>query len=457
MIVVVLEWAVVVGLSVAWLAVVGVFHLARRPPEPKPGPPTLDLPGDEPPAVVNLLTHRFRVTRDAVPATLLDLASRRWVELEHHGPERYVCRLRSEGRGALTDYEKRVLELLRKRAAGGIVPTEALTTGPKDESKLWWAKFTRDVIADSKRRGLSRDLLDKRAFVVLWVLSLPAAVLVGTITDGEPALAYAGVAAFLLSAVYARHPQRETPEGLAAGSRWLGVGEALRENDEFARQPPLAVALWERYLSYGAALGIAPGAVRPIPMGAESDRTAWSAYGGRWREVRVWYWTPPFPFERGESPRSALLRGLLIGGIGVAILYFLVRLADGIGRDDLDSDWRVWLIVIGVVGIPAVMALAGAIQTIRALIDLTTTREVTGQIVRLRRFGGEESGWRYHIAIDDGKATRIWAWPIRPELYERLEQGQVVTAIVTPNLKYVREVRPAAAHAETRQYAEPAL
>src|SRR5437879_3394694 len=44
------------------------------------GPATPDL-GEEPPAVVNLLAHQDRVTVDAAEATLLDLASRRIVEL----------------------------------------------------------------------------------------------------------------------------------------------------------------------------------------------------------------------------------------------------------------------------------------------------------------------------------------------------------------------------------------
>src|SRR6185369_1581117 len=137
-----------------------------------PGPPTLDL-GPEPPAVANLLVHDFRVTQDAVPATLLDLAARRLVEIEEREPGSYVCRLEQRADTGLTSYEQRVMELLRSRASGGIVPAQALTTGPKEQSKGWWKGFEKDVIGDAQQRGLCLDILDKRTF--LWLSAAAAA------------------------------------------------------------------------------------------------------------------------------------------------------------------------------------------------------------------------------------------------------------------------------------------
>ena len=62
--------AAVGATTLAWLAAVAVVYLRRRPNRPSTGPPTLEL-GPEPPAVANFLVHDFRVTREAVPATLL--------------------------------------------------------------------------------------------------------------------------------------------------------------------------------------------------------------------------------------------------------------------------------------------------------------------------------------------------------------------------------------------------
>jgi hypothetical protein len=45
-----------------------------------------------------------------------------------------------------------------------------------------------------------------------------------------------------------------------------------------------SMAIWDRYLGYGAALGVATAAVHALPMGAEDDHRAWSALedGGGW-------------------------------------------------------------------------------------------------------------------------------------------------------------------------------
>ena len=79
--------------GVAWLAAAGLVFLARRPPEPPIGPRTLEL-GPEPPAVANFLVNDFRVTDDAVPATLIDLAARNVLDVEERGPGVFYVRLR---------------------------------------------------------------------------------------------------------------------------------------------------------------------------------------------------------------------------------------------------------------------------------------------------------------------------------------------------------------------------
>src|SRR5205807_4071964 len=80
----------------------------------------------------------------------------------------------------LTPYEKQVYEHVRGLASGGVVPCEALTTGPQDESSRWWKRFRTSVSTDARDRGLSRPRWARAHLLVLGVLgTAPAALTAG--------------------------------------------------------------------------------------------------------------------------------------------------------------------------------------------------------------------------------------------------------------------------------------
>ena len=388
------------------------------------GPRTLDL-GPEPPAVANFLVHGFRVTDDAVPATLIDLAARNVVDIEQRGPGVFYVRLRPTGEAPITAYERRVVEHLDRVAQNGVVPADALTTGPQHESARWRRGFVSAVVSDAQSRGLSREALAGAVFTGLTgAAAIPALLAWAAWEAGAGAAVFvAGVA--LLGWIRKRHPQRETPAGMDAASRWLGVRAELAENPVFATHSPLQVEIWDRLLAYGAALGVASGASRPLPMGVESDTEAWSAYSGQWRRVRISYprrWPPGW----GADPVVALLVGLaVVVGAGV-ILYVS-------GPSFLDAG------VFGVVPFVAacIAVVLGAAMVVMAAADWRTAVEVTGQIIRLRTFGDDKK-LRHYVAVDDGESDTIRAWKVSRARYEGLEQGEVITARLTRNLCCVR-------------------
>jgi len=416
-----------------WLLAAAAIRFARRPREPEFEAPTLEL-GPEPPALANLLASDFRVTPDAVPATLLDLAARGVVEIERVDVDTYQCRLRATAGETHTDYEHRVLELLRKRASDGIVPAQALTTGPAEEASRWWKAFVREVVADSQNRGLSRDIWDRRTIIALAVIAALPTLLSGLAFGFRGAAGYAAGTAFVLASMSSRHRQRDTPAGLAAASRWAAVREALEQDEAFPAQPPIAVALWERLLPYGAALGVAAGAIRPIPMGAESDRRAWSSYGGRWRQVDIRY-PRLLPPGWGVHPLAALFGAVLVGGAAVFVLSVAASVVSSFG----DLSRAGVLVVSAFFAVLSAIVLGAAVLAVRAVPDLWSTREVTGEVLRLRDRGSDKQP-RHYVAVYDGTSRAIRAWRIKPEVYATLEQYEVVAALVTRHLGYVRSI-----------------
>jgi Predicted membrane protein (DUF2207) len=167
-----------VAAIVLWLVLLLAAAFATRPREVDPAPATMEL-GEESPAVVDLLTSDWRVTPDAVPATLLDLAARGFVDLDQHGEGRTVCRVRRTDGGGLALYERMVLDHAARLAVDGVVPAAALTTGPQDASAGWWRSFKDAVVDDARARGLTRDRWSRPVERLLQVAALlPAGVAV---------------------------------------------------------------------------------------------------------------------------------------------------------------------------------------------------------------------------------------------------------------------------------------
>ena len=463
-------WLVAAGGAALWAALLGAVALATRCRNVKPGPPTLDLGGPEPPAVVNLITDDWRLGHEAVPATLLDLAARRLLAIEQVG-DRTLVRVRPDSErtrqlaAGLEPYERLVLDHVTSHATDGIVPAEALTTGPEEESKGWWKGFRKAVERDARQRGLSRRRWSPGVRLMLTVAALAVAVLVAVASttladdpddpDDDPigrALAFGAITAFALTAAAeALNGERDTRAGRQAASRWLGLREMLAEDPLFAEHPPAGVAIWDRLLAHGAAMGVAHGAVRALPLGAESDREAWSSVGGHWRVVRVRY--PRFvPPGYGRHPGLVAVLGL--GQLGLAVLAFPVASAAADALRDLVTDFSadetvpagfgVGLgIFLGVVvAAAAILAARGAWMAFAGLADLVSgPQTVEGRVLRVRRRGDDEHV-RWYVAVDDGTSPRIRAWRTPPT---GIAQGSTVRAEVTKWLGQVRNIEVVAA------------
>jgi hypothetical protein len=83
-----------------WVGTVAAGGGVRDPAAGRRSGAGHDGAGEESPAVVDLLTNHWRVTPDVIPATLLDLAARGFVDMDQHGEGRTVCRVRrSDGAG----------------------------------------------------------------------------------------------------------------------------------------------------------------------------------------------------------------------------------------------------------------------------------------------------------------------------------------------------------------------
>ena len=443
------------GLTV-WLLTVAVIRILRHPRSPERGPATMEL-RPEPPAVAGMLANDFAVTRDVLPATLLDLAARGAVEIESHGDQTFVS-LR-EPPPDLLSFEDQVLRHVRSLARDGRVPAAALTTGPQDSSRRWWTSFRNGLIREAQERDLCRPLWDRGTVAAM----VGALVAIGVVlwasvrfdferVDVTPlyvaTLVAMGVAVASAAFITASDRQRDTERGLFAAGHWLGFGDHHEDNDVIPTLPASAVVVRGRYLAYCAALGLATAAVRDLPLGAEDDERAWSNYGGRWRQVRVRY--PRLRPGWGRRPVVALVAGL----VGAFVSWQVFRLGGGMRAvtDANYEDFVSWLHRAGfvVTGLGLLLVAWFGAEAAMAVTDLVSgDRLVVGRVVRCRERAGfefnppkEEGGQRRFVALDTGVGDRIAAWSVSRAIYPLCPQGHEVEATVTRSLCHVRSVRP---------------
>jgi len=223
---------------------------------------------DEPPALVNLLVNEVNLTGDAVAATILDLDVRRHLEIIQLSPDENLVVPHRNGDDALLPYEERLLQVVETAAAGGPHATiPAIAEALRPGSAETWLRFGAEVTRDARRRGLTASPATGRETKALMILSLLPCV--GLLIAAP--LAYIVTpflfVGLLLSGVIAMiigNTSVLTDAGRTAAGHWLGVKNFIDNHAVFEDLPPGAVAIWDRYLAYGAAMGISGHAVHGL-------------------------------------------------------------------------------------------------------------------------------------------------------------------------------------------------
>jgi hypothetical protein len=271
-----MELNVAIGLGLAVLGTVGFFlwlpyvrhRLHKHQVIHHPAPATMEL-RDEPPAIVNLLVHELELDADALAATLLDLAARGHLEIVELSERENVVLVKARDRAGLTTYDLLVLGVVERAAAGQPHATVAAigqALGPGSATQ--WFAFKRQVDLDAQQRGLVRKAPTSYGVKALTVLCLlPTAGVAVAVPFAAAILTPIVFIALLLGGIILLVRGRHTiltDKGVEAGAHWLGVRQFVADYGSFADLPPAAVAVWDRFLAYGAAMGLSDQAVHGL-------------------------------------------------------------------------------------------------------------------------------------------------------------------------------------------------
>ncbi|MCX5384438.1 DUF2207 domain-containing protein [Streptomyces sp. NBC_00083] len=489
------------GLIALWLALFGLALAATRNGAVVAGPATQEFGEDpESPAVVALLANRWRSVDRAAAATLLDLAARGVIEVRQpdDDPARSTVHLTGKDAGDLTPYERRVLHRVAERAGATGAPIGAIAFRAEERATSWNSELRQEIIAEARLRGLSRPrfgrILAGALLVTLFVPGAPFTVAAVSGGHGIRAAVFVGVlpAVVLMWLLKRALGERATRRGLDRAGHWAGVASWLHAHEEFAQLPPAAVTVWDRYLGYGAALGVTSRAGRLLGFDAGDKRRVWSSYGGTWRPVRIRYprvrpgfgaktadlvqlacaaavvavglylfatlrqpdWAVPHtPATEHSVRRPGLI--LSAGWVGVALLGVLVA-----GR------FNRWMFLVGFLAmmpgnfvgwsaVPPFDTMDGPLPiemlfvagfaaltvyyVVLAVLERRAAHTVTGEVLRMepRR---RKSAPRF-LALDTGQGDRTIAWAL-PRGAPAVAPGSIVRLSVSPATRVVRSAVP---------------
>ncbi|WP_203911739.1 DUF2207 family protein [Rhizocola hellebori] len=381
----------------------------------KPDPATEDL-REESPAVVSLLVNNFEPGLDLVEATLLDLGARGFLEFRPSESGRHTVHIGKEFPSGLSAFDQQVFDRVSGSAIGGVAQLE----------RTVFDDLYRTAQREAREAGLSQLRFDWRTQSWLIVGAVAAAATVGGSLFWASGLVLhltAGVLVLLalLGLIAAGQRVQHTPAGITAAQHWLGVRQFMRGHSSFVEDPPTAAKRWERYLGYGAAMGVTHGA----SLLAGDRHLIWAHHDGRWRRVRVEY---PRGWDRyGRSVPDLLRQAGTRLAAGGALLLF----------------WRFESTVATNLGLVAgaYLVLRGLYLVIRTLIDLTPPRTIAGEVLRIDawrpgRFSVRQDlyVWRVpHVAylvVDDGESDRLTAWALPKGKFP--EPGMRVRIAVRP-------------------------
>lgn len=218
-----------------------------------------DPPTDDDPAVVAVLDGEGRPAKEAVAGTILAIAHRKDLEVQQLGPKVVVKVPRTTT--ARNASEQLVLDALRE--AGD---DQGVVEGPPvvPTSSRWWRAFRRDAVRRARQKG----------FVTRWLPLAPlsgaivtTAVGIGVFFLDQPGV-YAAIVIgteMLAWAVSFVSGYTLTDKGWRHRALWRSFARYIDHQGKLDKDVgPAGVVVWGPYLVYGAALGEAHDASKPL-------------------------------------------------------------------------------------------------------------------------------------------------------------------------------------------------
>ncbi len=239
-----------------------------------------ELPTDDSPAVVNALLNRSNIGKPDMKgfeATIMDLIDRKIlkmdvVEAEHTSD--LILEFDNEKFNELSGSEKSAFSLLETFSADGILNVSQLSSKLNNEynGKLFVSKFDewKEIV---EKEEIGEDRISQyfndtgssfsMAYSVFGII-IAVILFIACAFSSHPAattLLFVSVFIGIFSVALLFIPDdifgQWTPEGRVYYLKWRNFKKFLSDNSLIKEHPPESIVVWNKYLVYGTALGVA--------------------------------------------------------------------------------------------------------------------------------------------------------------------------------------------------------
>jgi len=288
-----------------FVPVIIYFRYGREPKIDYQAEYERDIPTDDPPALVNAICGPGFSKKigepdmDGFKATIMDLIDRKYLLMEKEPSSKegygiddsmFLKINPAKDESSLKEFELDILNFLQEfEEEDGLISLDQISADLSDRET---AKSFRDTYnnwkADIKDRFLSDDQMDKifikkgdtylKIFGVVGII-VAAIVFFVTITDSLPAARFALVASIamgVVSVISLILPQKIAGQWTTYGeeydAKWHNFKKYIQDFSLIKEYPPESVTIWNKYLVYATALGVADAVRKAMELYVPSEQ-----------------------------------------------------------------------------------------------------------------------------------------------------------------------------------------
>ena len=249
-----------------------------------------ELPSDEPPEVINTIFGMSVIHKPDMKgfeASILNLIDRKIIEISSEkdaetGADNLLLKFNNDKKGELSTPEQILFESLSEFATDDILNLSTFNKKLSNVSNAKWFmgkyKTWQKTVADENKEVINEYFDDKGVNIsyLISIISIILGIILFFFAGFMPTPAMRirsmhlalitcamGVVVIFLPNDYIG---RWTPNGRVLHLKWQNFKKFLEDNSLIEEHPPESIAIWKKYLIYGAALGVADNVYKSMKL-----------------------------------------------------------------------------------------------------------------------------------------------------------------------------------------------